>query len=314
MSFSAEVKEELIKHVASARHCQLAEIAAIISANGMIREGENGGISLYIKADDVQLNRKFFTILKKAFKIENSIFEEETPIHVGGRLYKLAIGNDEDVRNLLMAVRMLDEKGVIRDKNSGIDTLITKNSCCKRAFIRDTFICIGSVNDPEKSYHLEFVCDTEIQAIQLQEFIISFDIKAKIIKRKKYFVVYIKEGSEIVDLLNVMEAPLSLMNMENTRIVKEVRNSVNRRVNCEAANITKTVNAASKQTEDIVFIRDNYGFQNLPDSLREIAEVRLEYPEATLQELGGYLDPPVGKSGANHRLKKLHELAEKLRV
>lgn len=174
-------------------------------------------------------------------------------------------------------------------------------------------MCIGSMSDPEKSYHLEFVCDNEPQALQLQEVIKSFDIDAKIVLRKKYFVVYLKEGSAIVDLLGVMEAHISLMNFENFRIVKEVRNSINRRVNCETANITKTVNAANKQMDDILLIRDRYGFVNLPDNLREIAEVRLEYPEATLKELGEYMDPPVGKSGVNHRLRKLSELAEKLR-
>ena len=122
-----------------------------------------------------------------------------------------------------------------------------------------------------------------------------------------------KEGSEIVDLLNVMEAHVSLMNFENLRIYKEMRNSVNRRVNCEAANITKTVNAATKQTEDIIYIQKHYGFNNLQDNLRQMAEVRLQYPEATLQELGQFLNPPVGKSGVNHRLRKLSELADRIR-
>ena len=141
----------------------------------------------------------------------------------------------------------------------------------------------------------------------------SFEIEAKVIKRKKYYVVYIKEGSEIVDILNVIEAHISLMNLENLRIYKEMRNSVNRRVNCEAANITRTVSAASKQCEDILYIQKHYGFNNLQDGLRQMAEVRLQHPDATLQELGGLLDPPVGKSGVNHRLRKLCELAEKIR-
>ena len=141
----------------------------------------------------------------------------------------------------------------------------------------------------------------------------SFGIEAKSILRKKYYVVYIKESESIVDLLNVMEAHVALMNLENLRILKGMRNSINRRVNCEAANITKTVNAASRQIEDILFLRDHYGFEKLPDNLRQMAQVRLEYPEATLKELGEYLDPPVGKSGVNHRLRSLSEIAEKNR-
>ena len=138
-------------------------------------------------------------------------------------------------------------------------------------------------------------------------------VEAKIVLRKKYFVVYIKEGSQIVDILNVMEAPVALMELENIRILKEMRGSVNRQVNCETANINKTVSAAVKQMEDIIYIRDTAGFDSLPDNLREIAELRLARPEATLKELGEALDPPVGKSGVNHRLRKLGNMAERLR-
>lgn len=126
-------------------------------------------------------------------------------------------------------------------------------------------------------------------------------------------MVYLKEGSGIVDLLNVCGAPVSLMNLENLRILKDMRNSVNRRVNCETANITKTVNAAARQVEDIEFLRVNYGFRNLPAPLREMAEVRLEHPDAPLKELGECFQPPIGKSGVNHRLRRLGELAEKVR-
>ena len=180
--------------------------------------------------------------------------------------------------------------------------------------MRGAFLCCGSMSDPSKGYHLEFVCADEAQAEQLQEVIGTFDIEAKIIQRKKYHVVYLKEGAGIVDLLNVMEAHRSLMELENLRILKEMRNSINRRVNCETANIGKTVQAATRQVEDILFIKEHYGFSKLPDNLREMAEVRLEYPDAALKELGEYLNPPVGKSGVNHRLRKLSELADKLRV
>lgn len=170
------------------------------------------------------------------------------------------------------------------------------------------------MSDPQKGYHLEFVCNYEAQAKQLQKIIGQFDIEAKIVLRKKYFVVYLKEGAGIVELLNVMEAHVSLMNLENLRILKEMRNSINRRVNCEAANINKTVQASTRQVEDILYLKEHYGFLKLPDNLREMAEVRLEYPDAPLKELGEYLNPPVGKSGVNHRLRKLSELAERLRA
>ena len=189
-----------------------------------------------------------------------------------------------------------------------------KNACCKRAFLRGAFLSVGSMSDPQKSYHIEFVCDVEKQAQQIRDVVNSFDLEAKIVKRKKYYVVYLKEGAGLVDLLNIMGAHLSLMSLENLRIEKEMRNSINRKVNCETANITKTVNAANKQIEDIQWLEKHYGLSNLPDNLREMAKIRLAYRESSLQELGGYLNPPVGKSGVNHRLRKLSELAEQIRV
>ena len=169
----------------------------------------------------------------------------------------------------------------------------------------------GSISDPNKSYHFEIVCHTLEQAQQLKELMEFFETEPKIVERKERMVVYLKEGSQIVDLLNVMEAYVSLMNLENVRILKEMRNSVNRKVNCETANINKTVNAAVKQMEDIKRIRDTIGFDNIPEPLAEdcTGDVWI-IPEATLKELGTYLDPPVGKSGVNHRLRKLAAIAE----
>ena len=239
--------------------------------------------------------------------------ETVTDIKVGGRIYRPAVTDSEALRSILGAVRIIDDKGAIRDLQSGVNPMVTRNSCCKRAFIRDSFLCLGSISDPNKGYHLEFVCDSMEQAEALREMIQSFDIEARIVSRKKYFVLYVKEGAEIVDLLNIMEAHVSLMELENLRIVKEMRNSINRRVNCEVANITKTVNAASKQIEDITYIKDHHGFDNLQDGLRQMAEVRLENPDATLSELGQLLDPPVGNSGVNHRLRKLSDIADRIR-
>ena len=201
----------------------------------------------------------------------------------------------------------------IGDLEKPVNPLLLKNACCQRAFLRGAFLSTGSISDPAKGYHLEFVCTDAGKAAQIQEMLHNFDIEGKIVLRKKYHVVYLKEGESIVDLLNVCEAHVALMELENLRILKDMRNSINRRVNCEAANITKTVNAATRQIEDIEYIQSHGGLGMLPDNLREMAEVRMEYPDATLKELGEYLNPPVGKSGVNHRLQKLNEIAERLK-
>ena len=171
----------------------------------------------------------------------------------------------------------------------------------------------GSISDPEKCYHFEIAFADEAPAKRIQGMMESFRLDAKIVERKGHYVVYLKEGAQIADMLRIMEAPVALMEFENVRILKEMRNSINRQVNCEAANLGKTISAAVKQVEDIRFICSKVGLENLPEGLAETAKKRLEYPEATLKELGELMDPPLGKSGVNHRLKKLSELADDLK-
>ena len=310
MSFSSEIKEELGKYISRNRHCQIAELAAIIHYQGHLVRGEKGQLQLQITTENPSVLRKCFTILNKAFNIETAEMEEECLQNHKNSVYTIVLEKEEDILNIFQAIKLLDDEGVLHDLRDCINPVILEQYCCRRAFTRGAFLCIGSMSDPNKSYHLELVCNNKHQAKQIQEVLLLFDLDAKIVQRKKYFVVYIKEGSHIVDFLGICKARVALMNLENLRIVKEMRNSINRKVNCETANIAKTVNAAAKQIEDIIFIRDYVGFSKLPDSLREMAQVRLEYPESSLKELGQYLDPPVGKSGVNHRLRKLCEIAD----
>ena len=288
MSFSGKVKEELMEHVSVARHCQLAELAAVFTFCGVYGRQKDGYYTIGFQTENEALIRKGFTLLKKTFNIDSGTCISE-------ELWQC-----------------LDEKfGLAEGK---VNRVLLKSSCCQRAFLRGAFLSTGSMSDPHKGYHLEFVCPDEEKAELIRELIKGFGLNARTILRKKYYVVYLKEGEQIVDLLNIMEAHVSLMDLENLRIVKEMRNSINRRVNCEAANITRTVNAAARQIEDIELLRDHYGFKKLPDALRQMAQVRLEYPDSPLKELGELLDPPVGKSGVNHRLRKLSELADRIRT
>lgn len=304
MSFSSEVKVELENQMNKGRHCQLAELAAILSFTGRLA-CRSGVYRLEIMAEHPGLARKCYTLFRKAFDISAEVSGQNNCM--------LIIEEQEDIRRVLMALKFLDESERLFPFKIAVNGLLVQRSCCKRAFIRGAFLASGSMSDPHKSYHFEIVCSTVEQAQQLQSLIQDFGMDAKIVERKKHYVVYLKEGAQIVDMLNVMEAHESLMNLENVRIIKEMRNSVNRQVNCETANINKTVNAAVKQIEDIEYIRDRTGFDALPDNLREMALVRLEHPDAPLKELGEYLNPPVGKSGVNHRLRKISMIAENMR-
>ncbi len=311
MSFSGEVKDELSRQISLGRHCRLAELAAVISCCGKLMKYPNGRVDLRVQTENVAVARKYFTLIKKTFNIDTELSVKRNVYLKKARIYHLVIKKTEDAMEVLKAVKLWDNRN--NDMLPVINTILIQNACCKRAFIRGAFLAAGSISDPEKFYHLEIVCITKEKANQLQEIINHFQMDAKIIKRKKYYVVYIKDGTQIVDMLNIMEAHVALMNLENVRILKEMRNSVNRRVNCETANINKTVSAAVKQVEDIQYISKTIGFHTLSKGLAEIAELRLKHPEATLKELGMLLNPQVGKSGVNHRLRKLSELADQLR-
>lgn len=311
MSFSGKVKEELLSVVGSARHCQLAELAAIFGFCGYARDGGSGRPIIGISTENKTISIKYFTLLRKTFNIYASVSVKRHGRQSGILIYEVRVENREKAKEILMALKLYDEE--TQTCKSVVNPVLLKKDCCRRAYLRGVYLAIGSMSNPEKSYHLEFVCDKKEQALYLIEVLKDFGIEAKEVLRKKYYVVYLKDGEAIVDLLNIMGAHVALMELENMRIYKEMRNSINRRVNCEAANITKTVNAAARQVEDILYIRDHMGLQKLPDNLQEIARLRLENPEATLKELSEMLDPPVGKSGVNHRLRKLSELAERLK-
>ena len=313
MSFSSRVKEELSRQLPAARHCQIAEIAAILSLCGRVKISASDHFCIEIHTENVAVARKYFTLLKKTFNISTDVAVRKGVNLLRSSTYIVAVREHDDALKVLQAAKLIDSQGEICENLSLVRNVVVQNACCRRAFIRGAFLAAGSISAPEKFYHFEIVCPTMAKAEQLKCIIATFDIEPKIVLRKKYYVVYIKEGNQIVDILNVMEATVSLMELENIRIIKEMRNSVNRQVNCETANINKTVSAAVKQMEDIRFIKEKTGLQGLPENLQEMARIRLERPEATLKELGEALDPPVGKSGVNHRLRKLSLMAEELR-
>lgn len=312
MSFSGEIKEELGAHISEARHCQIAEVSAIISICGSVHIDSRGWYALKIHTENIVVAKKCFTLMKKTFNIIADISVRRNIVKQN-IAYAIIIKKNEDAMRILQATKLLDEQGEISEEMSIVQNVVVQESCCKRAFIRGAFLASGSMSDPEKSYHFEIVCATREKAEQLRTLINTFGMDAKIVRRKKNYIVYLKEGAQIADVLNVMEAHVALMKFENVRILKEMRNSVNRKVNCETANINKTVSAAVRQVEDIKYIEERIGLDTLTEELEKTARMRLIYPEATLQELGGLLTPPVGKSGINHRLRKLSTIAERLR-
>lgn len=299
MSFSGKVKEELGSQISRARHCQIAELAALFACCGHVVSEGDGNFSAKFVTENLTVAKKYSILIKKAFHFH-------IEMSVRGHQYLIYILDSEDAMTFFQALKLPEGKTLVHER-------IVQRNCCRRAFIRGLFLACGSVTDPERGYHLEMALGTLGKAGEVIRLLEAFQIEAKIVERKKNYIVYVKEGALIVDLLNVMEAHVALMEFENVRILKEMRNSINRQVNCETANIKKTVSAATRQIEDIRYIKETCGFGTLPKGLAEMANLRLEHAELPLKELGEMLDPPIGKSGVNHRLRKLSEIAADMR-
>ena len=313
MSFSIKVKNELANHISNATHCRIAELAALISMCGSVIIDENNDYKIRIKTETQPTAEKIKKLLWKTFKVNVDISTRENAYSKVGRTYTLLVGDHQQALKILQATKLINENNEIGENFSITNNIVIMKDCCKRAFIRGAFMAAGSISDPNKSYHFEIKCNSEKKAKQLIELLENYNIDGKMVARKGGYVVYIKEGEGIVDVLNVMEAHVSLMEMENVRILKGMSNYYNRQVNCETANIKKTVATSVRQIDDIDFIIQNKGIDYLPEKLQDIAWVRKENPDASLQELGEMLDPPIGKSGVNHRLRKICQIAQELR-
>lgn len=311
MSFSSEVKKELLAVEVRSRHCQLAEIAAMLSGSGKIH-GQGGQMRITLTTENKQVADRYVKLLKQAGGIAIKLTQACSAQQKSKVPYLADLSDKEEARKLLLMLKIIGRDGHVRENMTLADGLLLQKSCCKRAFLRGAFLTAGSISDPKKSYHFEIACNGRQKAEQLSEQLRAFALEAKIVARKGHEVVYLKEGSQIVDALNVMGAHTALMDLENVRILKEMRNDINRRVNCETANINKTVAAAYRQQEAIRFLQKQGALQGLPQPLQEMAGLRMEYPQATIQELSAFCDPPVGKSGVNHRLRKLEEIAENM--
>lgn len=312
MSFSQEVKEELSRQIPGGRHCHIAEVAGIVGLIGRIVISAQDRFSVKIQTESLYVARKYFTLLKKTFNIVPEVTIRKNNGLKNSKLYIVTVNRHEDAVRILQTIKLINSSNEIEENLSITDNVVIMKACCKRAFIRGAYLAAGSVSDPNKAYHFEIVCNDYNKALQLQTIINSFEIESKIVERKNHFVVYIKEGSAIADVFSVMEAHVALMNFENIRILKDMRNSVNRKVNCETANLNKTVSAAVKQIESIELIKRTKGLDYLPEQLKEIAILRVENPDTSLKELGEMLEPKVGKSGVNHRLRKICEIADSI--
>lgn len=306
MSFSLAVKNELYNSIDNPRHCRFAELAAFTIMMGKVKYIDESFEIEYSSENELAIEA-VYTLVKRLFGETLEINTEKGSI---GSMRHVVTVNGDTAIEIVKAIKYSMEEEDIPD--SAFLGLVMK-SCCKRAYLRGAFLSAGTMSDPDKSYHLEINCKSEKQAQRIIDIMTSFETPGKLIIRQRYFSVYLKDSDQIIDFLGILGARVCLLEMENAKIMHSMRETVNRKFNCEMANINKTAVAAAKQIDDIQYINDNMGFNALPNGLDEVAKIRLKYPTATLNELAERMDPPVSKSCINHRLRKLSSIAEDLR-
>ena len=313
MSFSAETKNELARVFSNDKCCNISELSAIVRLSGSIQLAGYKKLNLKISTELNSIARKVFKLLKSNFGINTEISVNKNQMLKRNSSYVLMVTSDMGAENLLRELGILSREEGFFTMNKVPEDLIKDNECI-RAFIRGAFLGGGSISDPEKNYHLEFFANNEEFAESLKNLINSLGFNSKTVSRKNNYVVYLKESEQISDLLNIIGAHQALLSLESTKIVKEMRNNVNRLVNCETANLSKTVNAAVRQIENIKYIQSKVGLDHLPPNLREIAELRVDNEDLTLKELGEMASPELSKSAVNHRLRKIEQIADDLRT
>lgn len=308
LSFSADTKEELARLGDQKPCCELAELAALVRMGGILQISARQH-TLNVTTESAPVARKIFCLAKNVL---------QTPVDiVVRRKLRLRKNNSYMVKIHLRGLTELKNLGLMDEQgqmSNQIPPNLIKKRCDQKAYLRGAFLAGGSMNNPEGTYHLEVVSNDEQQAKALCSLINHFKLGAKVSKRKNWFVVYIKESEHIVEFIGFIGAHQALLEFENIRVLKDVRNQVNRLVNCETANLSKTVDAAVRQLQNIQLIEKTVGLESLPPTLRDVAILRREYTEASLKELGEMMRPKVGKSGVNHRLRKIEDLAERIRT
>ncbi len=312
MSFSLKVKNEVCRNSELSKDEIAAQLSAIMKSSGTLGFGFNRSITFKIVTENPAIARWNFKNLKDFYDIHTKLLVKKSNSLKKNNIYMVLIPEEVDVKGLLQELGIIEKDGLF-NIHYGVPSEVIKNENCKRAYIKGAFLGGGSISNPEKTYHLEFVTHDQDYANELSDLINSYKLNSKVIQRKNSFVIYLKEGEQIVDLLNIIGAHNALLELENIRIMKEMRNNVNRIVNCETANLSKTVNAAVRQVESIKLIESEIGLDRLPKNLKEVAKLRLAFPDESLKELGAMLNPPVGKSGVNHRLRRIEKIADELR-
>ncbi len=311
MSFASDARGELAREACRERCCARSELAAALLCSGGISFKGLGRYALSITATDGAVARRYFSILKQFWGVTAEIRTLHTDALNGQVRYQLQIPQDSSIQ-LLEETRLMDPEALFGVRMAPRPELV-EGDCCKRAFLRSTFLLCGAVSSPEREYHFEMALPNEDLADYVIEIMKYYEMPTKKACRKAKFVVYLKSAEEISAALSLIGAGAAVLKLEEARIRKDFRNRINRQMNCDSSNIDRVMAASSAQIEDIRYLESEVGLEKLPKNLEAMARLRLENPEVSLTALGELLDPPIGKSGVNARLRRISEIARNLR-
>ncbi|MFA9423830.1 MAG: DNA-binding protein WhiA [Sedimentibacter sp.] len=311
MTFSSKIKDELSRTEINDIQTAKAEISALVRTMGYISLKGFNNMGIEFSTENAAVARRIFKLLKIAYDISTQVSVEKSNRLKKHNNYIIKI-DDKLAKDFLLNTRIAKGDFSIMTFDYSVPDDLIKNDLSKRAYIKGSFMGCGSISDPEKSYHAEFVSSKEEQSTGICKLLEKYGIVGKTIYRKNYYVTYIKESEQISDLLALMGAHKSLLDFENVRAIKETRNQINRVINCETANLDKIVDTSMRQINSIKILKKHKAIDKLPDHLRELAYLRMKRKDASLKELGQMLNPPLGKSGVNHRLRKIEEIAKEL--
>lgn len=311
MSFSLKTKNDLARIWPQQRCCQLGELAALFRMDGSVQVTASEKQNLLLITENAAVARKFIKLSKQLFEVATHIGVRRKLRLKKNNIYIIKLPPQKNLETMLTTLGIkVSHQGLEFDWQA----MPLERPCCYRSYLRGAFLGAGSVNDPEGNYHLELISQDVNHIKLLAQLMKKFELLPKVSRRKQWYVLYLKESEQIINFLNIIGAHKALLEFENTRIIKEMRNNVNRLVNCETANLNKTIDAGLRQVENIRFLLQKVNYEDIPPKLREAARLRLEFPDISLKELGQMMDPPVSKSAVNHRLRRLETMAEELKA
>lgn len=308
LSFASKTKNELVSLVVS-DCCAKSELSALTKINGVINLSQTG-VRIEFQTQNATIARRYVKLLRQLYDVQIDLLTR--------KLMRLSKANVYIIRINSHAEMILDDLMLIDLNDRVLKTELIKETCCKRAYLRGAFLASGSINNPERSsYHFEITVNDNNLATEIKDLCNEFNLNARTLKRKKGYIVYIKESEKISDFLRIINATNAVLDFEDIRIYRDMNNNVNRIRNCDVANLNKSWEASNKQIDNINLIADTLGLDVLDDKLQEIAILRMKYPDSTFMELSELYkeeyNKPISKSGINHRLRKINEIANRIK-